>query len=216
MSQSPTAQEITSNLEQMVSLILHTWPALTHAVSEGWGSNSPSVARDKRDWLAGAVVELITPDPLPIPRADGNEVGGKSPLTDPEDLEEVLMQVMLDEFEVVVDDGSPGEVAGRIWRGRDKVLKGDFAEVHEMYRKWRERKGEVAFTKVEDQDAQETDWDGSTSGDDEEEQEWNGFQDGDAGDAQMDEAPPLVEGRREKYQPEIDEEGFTKVVRKKR
>ena len=52
--------------------------------------------------------------------------------------------------------------------------------------------------------------------DDEDEEEWNGFQD--TPDVDMDEAPAMVDANqpKKKPEPEIDEEGFTKVVGKKK
>jgi pre-rRNA-processing protein TSR2 len=193
--------QITNHLDLLISLHLHLWNNLTYAVQNAWGG-SPQISADKRDWLAGAISELITPDPNTL----------KAQIEDAEDLEEVLAQVMLDEFEVVVDDGTCAEVAGKIWKGRDKILQGDFSELEELRRRWEENKGtKVVFQKVDvDENAQDTDGDESTSLDG---PEWNGFSDE---DAEMDEAPPLVEAKNEKPPPEVDEDGFTRVVRKKR
>ena len=132
-----------------------------------------------------------------------------------EDLEEVLLQVMVDEFEVVVDDGSAGEVAGRIWRGWEGVLKGDLSELQAMHALWLERRGKgekLDFRRGEDEEGVETD------GESEEEEEWGGFPDGDGdGDQEMGEAPALVRKKeKERVEPEADEDGFTKVVGKKK
>jgi len=198
---SPSIADISSHIDLLISLTLHAWPDLTYAIQNGWGG-SPQLSKDKRDWLAGSISELLS----------------SNQITHLDDLEEVLLQVMLDEFEVVVDDGSAFEVAQKIWKGRDKVLKGDFTEVEIMHRAWEEKqkKGDerIQFSHVqESEDAQETDWD--EDDDEGEEEEWNGIQDG---DEEMSEAPPLVEqSRKERIEPEVDEDGFTKVVgRKKR
>ena len=138
-----------------------------------------------------------------------------------EDLEEVLLQVMVDEFEVVVDDGSAGEVAGRIWRGWEGVLKGELTEVQAMHALWLERrekgeKLELDFRRGEDEEGVETDGESEEEGD--EEEEWGGFPDGDRdGDQEMGEAPALVRKKeKERVEPEVDEDGFTKVVGKKK
>jgi len=206
---SVTIEQISAYLDLLISLHLHAWPALTLAIQNAWGG-SPQVSRDKRDWFAGAVSELLLPDPRTQ----------KAQIAYLDDLEEVLLQVMLDEFEVVVDDGSAGEVAQKIWKGREAVFRGEFDEVEELRRVWEEKraKGEqaVGIRRVDDQDGNETDWDDDDDGD---EEEWNGFQDEDGDDdEQMDEAPPLVDARKnEKVEPEVDEDGFTKVVgRRKR
>lgn len=161
------------------------------------------MSTDKRDWFAGAVSELLVASP--------------PALQDMGDLEEVLLQVMNDEFEVVVDDGTAEDTARGIWTGVVKLKSGDVSEVEEMYTKWQQRqqKGNREATGIvrgEDKDAEETDWDE----DDSEEGEWNGFPDGP--DVEMDEAPPLVVAStpRQKIEPEVDEDGFTKIVSKKK
>lgn len=190
---TPSTAEISSNLDLLISLSLHTWPALTLAIQNGWGGDA-RLGNDKRDWLAGSLSELFS----------------TSQLAQLDDLEEVLLQVMLDEFEVVVDDDSAFDVATKIWNGRTKVLNRDFAEVQDMYEKWRRTGGgKVKAVQQPDDEGQETD------GSDEEE-EWNGVQDQD-GDEEMGEAPALVKTpKKEKLEPQVDEEGFTMVQKKKR
>jgi pre-rRNA-processing protein TSR2 len=131
-----------------------------------------------------------------------------------DDLEEVLLQVMVDEFEVVVDDDSAEVTARGIWSGLNKLKSGDTSELNAMYVKWQEKQKKggdkiVGVVRGEDKDGDETDWD--EEDDDDDEQEWNGFPD--RADVDMDEAPPLA---RSKPEPEVDEEGFTKVVGKKK
>ncbi len=69
---------------------------------------------------------------------------------------------------------------------------------------------EFRWLRAEDKDADETDWDDE---DDDENEE------GDRVDVNMDEAPPLIDidwMPKKKAEPEVDEEGFTKVVGKKK
>ena len=205
-----TPTQLTDTISLLVSLHLSAWPALSQAVSQQWGSISPVESRDKRDWFAGAISELITPKFDVNPTTTKVSKVGKAQIEDVGDLEEVLEQVMGDEFEVMVDDGSIEFVARRIWAGRGKILRGDFGEVRRLHGEWKESggKGRVVFQRGEDDEGRETDWDedddeGSGEGED---GEWNGFQDRD-GDAQMDEAPQLVHVVKEKPQPEVDEDG---------
>lgn len=183
---SSTSPSPAAKVDLLVSLHLHSWPALTLAIQNHWGGPTSD---DKRDWLAGAVSDLFT----------------SGEVTDADDLEDVLVQVMLDEFEVVVDDDTPAEVAACIVRGRQRILQGDYSEVDQMLARWEEKRSKgpekLTFTKVEKGDEdQDTDWESSGE---------------DAEDVEMDEAPQLVPARqREKPEPEIDEEGFTKVARK--
>ncbi|KAL6892784.1 Pre-rRNA-processing protein TSR2 domain-containing protein [Trichoderma longibrachiatum] len=204
-AQLPPAATRQSNFEQAVACALHLWPALTLAVQNGWGG--PDSA-DKRDWFAGAVVDLFPEfadaQPGEAPKTTADE-------PDMEDVETVLLQVMVDEFEVNIDDDSALEVARSIVKARSECAIGEFnEEVKKLRERFANRKGtkvDQMFKKAEDQD-QDTDWESGDSG--EEDDDDNG------GDIDMDEAPPLVSVPKEKPAPEVDDDGFTKVTRKKR
>jgi pre-rRNA-processing protein TSR2 len=188
-----SSAEIPAQIDLLISLRLHLWPALTLSIQNAWGTSSPQISADKRDWLAGALSDLFA----------------QNQLRDLEDLEDVLEQVMSDEFEVVVDDGSLEEVARKIWSGVKTVRGGEGKEVKALQQEWESKRGKsVQGTQVEGND-------GST--DEEDDEEWNGFADnGDGGvDVDMDEAPALIESR-PKIEPEVDEDGFTKVVGRRR
>ena len=191
----PDESEISVQIDNLISLNLHLWPALNVAIQNAWGTSSPALGEDKRAWLAGAISDLFA----------------QNQVRDIEDLEDILEQAMSDEFEVVVDDGSLEEVARKIYSGRAKVLQGDATEVTRLMGIWEERrKKKTIFQAVPGPEVdQETD-------DDEDEEEWNGFQD--TRDVDMDEAPALIDSAqtKKKPEPEVDEEGFTKVVGKKK
>lgn len=108
---------------------------------------------------------------------------------------------MLDEFEVNVDDGSAFDVAEEILRLRRECERGEFGSVEGLrvrYGDGQGRGGVGGFKEGEEQ--------GDTSGSDDEDGE---------GDVEMDEAPQLVRIR-ERVEPEVDDDGFTKVTKKKR
>ncbi|KAI0129527.1 Pre-rRNA-processing protein TSR2-domain-containing protein [Xylariales sp. AK1849] len=196
------------NFEQSVAFSLHLWPALTLAVQNSWSAND---AEDVRDWFAGAVVELF-PSFVDLAKFSAQIAHTKltdrpAELEEPElqDVESRLLQVMEDEFDVNVDDGSGFEVAEQIVRLRASCMKGQFAEVEQLRNKWVSGKGKkVVMQQAPDQD-QDTDWE---SADDDDED--------DGSDIDMDEAPALVSAPKEKPPPEIDEDGFQKVTRKKK
>ncbi|KAK5084003.1 rRNA accumulation-related protein [Exophiala xenobiotica] len=191
----PDESESSAQIDNLISLNLHLWPALNVAIQNAWGTSSPALGEDKRAWLAGAISDLFA----------------QNQVRDVEDLEDILEQAMSDEFEVVVDDGSLEEIARKIYSGRAKVLQGDATEVTRLMSIWEERrKKKTIFQAVPGPEVdQETD-------DDEDEEEWNGFQD--TRDVDMDEAPALIDSAqiKKKPEPEVDEEGFTKVVGKKK
>ena len=197
--QIPEARQ--SNFEQAVAYALHLWPALTLAVQNQWGG--PDSA-DKRDWFAGAIAELF-PEISDAPPSRTTKVTEEPDL---EEIETVLLQIMVDEFDVNVDDDSGLEVANQILTSRVGCMNGDFGEVEKLRSRWATKKGgkvEQMFKKADDAD-QDTDWE---SDDDDEDDE-------DSPDVQMDDAPALVSVPKEKPQPEVDEDGFTTVTRKKR
>lgn len=190
--QSPSALSPSAQLDLAVTLILHNWPVLSLAVQSSWGGPT---SVEKRDWFCGAIAELFS----------------SRPDTDAADLEEVLLQVMSDEFDVVVDDDSAGEIADRIMEVRTEVEKGDLTTVTKMWEEWQEKEkrggadataSAKLFKKVEmREEDQETDED--DEGDDDEDE-----------DIEMEDAP---RPQRERVEPEVDEDGFTTVVgRRKR
>ncbi|MCJ1245325.1 rRNA accumulation- protein [Trapelia coarctata] len=191
ISKSHKKEKIQAKFELSIALTLSTWPALSLAVQNGWGGPNSS---EKRDWFAGAISELLetTPD------------------ADVEYLEEFLLQVMNDEFDANLEDGSAEEIAARVVGFRKLTAQGDFKMVDEMYARWQERQrkggGEVRMKFVEgNEDEDDTDWDSN-------EEEWNGIEE----DTEMEEAPELAKVHKERPPPEVDEEGFTKVTGKKK
>lgn len=174
-----------------IALTLATWPALTHAVQNSWGGPQSS---DKRDWFAGAISELI----------------GNTPDADIEYVEEFLLQVMNDEFETNLEDGSGEEVAAKILGFRKLTLQGNFAMVDDIYSRWEQRQirgaETVSFKYIETGE----DEDDMDEGGDELEREPSDK------DVELEQAPVLVYISKEKAQPKVDDEGFTEVVSKRR
>lgn len=184
-------EKIQAKFDLSIALTLSTWSSLTLAVQNSWGGPQSS---EKRDWFAGAISDLIA----------------NMPDADVEYIEEFMLQVMNDEFDVNVEDGSGEEIAAKIVGLRKLTSQGDFTVVDEMYKKWQERQarggGAVNFQQVERaEDEDETDWDS----DDMDEDEGNG--DVDMGQVQVVAKPP-----KERIQPKVDDDGFIEVVGKRK
>ena len=137
-----------------------------------------------------------------------------TPDADDEYLEEFMLQIMNDEFDVNVEDGSGEEIAAKIIGLRKLTLQGDFAMVDDMYSKWQERQtksgggGKINYHHVtRNDDEDDTDWDSD---------DIEGEDDEDDNDVKMEDAPAPVKPPKEKPQPKVDEDGFTEVVVKKR
>jgi pre-rRNA-processing protein TSR2 len=189
-----------ANFEQAVAYSLHLWPALTLSVQNGWGG--PDSA-DKRDWFAGAIVDLF-PEFTDAPPSQNTKPVAEEP--DMEEVETVLLQVMVDEFEVNVDDDSGYEVAEQIIRARTQCTVGQWDEVNALAERFASRKAKKVdqmFKKAEDVD-QDTDWESDDEDDEDDDQ-----------DVDMEEAPAAQPKPKEKPAPEVDEDGFTMVTKKR-
>lgn len=162
---------------------------LSVAVQNQWGGSDSS---DKRDWLAGAISEAFSAEPA----------------TDAEDIEILLLEVLENEFGVRLEDETEVAVAKDIMGIRKEVSEGNFATVDALQTKWEARKGkEVKTGKVQ---VNETNQDADGDSVDEESDE-----DDEDGDVDMSDAPPLVAAK-PKSAPIVDDDGFTKVVGKRR
>jgi pre-rRNA-processing protein TSR2 len=179
----PPATDAASYLDLAITLTLNSWPALSLAVQSNWGGPTSS---DKRDWLCGAISDMLR----------------DRPETDAEDLEEVLIQVMNDEFDVAVDDESAADAADMIMELKAQTDHGEFSIIQEMLETYQKKSQNRAAAAGQFQRVEAADDDQET--------------DGEEDDEEMGEAPTLVRTPRERAEPEIDDDGFTKVVGKKR
>lgn len=168
------------------------WPALTFAIQNSLGGPQSS---EKRDWFAGAISELLEANT----DADVDYV------------EEFLLQVMNDEFDLNVEDGSAEEIASSIVAYRKSTLAGDFTKIDALYIRWQERRRRgVDVVKFQHVETGEDDGETESDSDDMEEDESDE-------DVEMEESTTTVKPSKEKAVPRIDEDGFTEVIgRKKR
>ncbi len=166
---------------------LAIWTTLRIAIQENWGGPHGAA---KRTWLASAIVDAF------------QEQSEQPP--DDQYIEEMLLQVMADEFDTIVEDGSAESVAedvvmlwGETQAGKTELLL-KFEELAEKTKGKRPNAQEKFFS---DDEADDGDWE------DEDDEE---------GDT---EAPQLLD-RSESLtfprEPQVDEDGFTLVQSKKR
>lgn len=157
------------------------------AVQNNWGGPDSAA---KRDWFAGAISELFD----------------DRPDTDQLDVETVLLQVMQDEFDVNVEDETEIPVAEEIMKLRKGVFEdNDFSGVESVKQRWTARGGKIP---------QNVNVIEHTYGEDGEEMENSSDDNDEDDDVEMGDAP--APAPKEKVEPEVDEDGFTKVVGKKR
>ena len=167
---------------------LAIWATLRIAVKENWGGPGGS---SKRTWFASIIVDSFEE---------------QTPTPDDQYIEELLLQVMSDEFETVIEDGSAEDVAVdivRLW-DQTRIGKEDLVvKFEDLAEKVRGKIPNIREQVVSDDD----DWD-----DDDEEDEEEHKSDGE-------QVPRLLEHPLPKQvpkEPEIDENGFTMVKGKAR
>jgi len=142
------------------------------------------------------------------------------PNTDEEYVEDLLLQIIADEFQCELDDGSEVIVAREILRCRGELAQGVTARVDRMYEEWEERQARkggvdgsglqvVEHIHVAKEGGDEDDEDSE----DDEDDSFEGFQDE---DVEMGDGNETASSSRPKPEPEVDEDGFTKVVGKRR
>ncbi|GAB7363149.1 hypothetical protein MBLNU230_g3434t1 [Neophaeotheca triangularis] len=204
----PTPAQSQNLLDNGIWYALRLWPALEVAVSNSWGG--PNSA-DKRDWFAGAMSEYLTSS---VANNDNKtQTSNAAAEPDLEDVEAFLLQVMLDEFEVNVEDESEVACAKDVWgvwKGlRDGASEGRLGvqKAGELERRFQSRGKLKVDVEVVDGPDQEVGEDEDWSDEDEEDDVQMG------GTGVAGGVPPTV---RERVEPEVDEDGFTKVQGKKK
>lgn len=193
-----------------VLAVLDLWPALTIAVREEWGG--PESA-DKKVWIASTIIDEFESRAsyLPSPSSSSpSDIADPATANDPplehDDLADLINQMMSDEFESNIEDGSIDAVAAdivRLWR--DILQPASGAEpstvVDALERKAAEVKGKgIQATKGAGLQNENGEEDSDSEWDDESE-------DG----MEVDEAPQLAPVERERVEPVVDDDGFTLV-----
>ncbi|KAF8972925.1 Pre-rRNA-processing protein TSR2-domain-containing protein [Flammula alnicola] len=166
---------------------LAIWTTLRIAVQENWGGPDASA---KRTWLASVIVDAFE-EQVPMP--------------DDQYIEELLLQVMSDEFEAIVEDGSAESVAQDIVRLWDETC----ASKQDLLVKFEEMAQNVKGKKPNAQEKVVSD----------DAEDWEDDEEGEDDTSDGEEAPQLVEHPIPKtmpLEPEVDEDGFTLVKSKGR
>lgn len=162
---------------------LAIWATLRIAVQESWGGPGAS---EKRTWLASVIVDAFEE---------------QNTLPDEQYVEEILLQVMADEFETVLEDGSAESVARDIVLLWDQTKTGRVDSVEKFEGLADKVAGKKAIVK-EVVESDDEDWD-------DEEEESEGAPYAEAVATLIDRIQPNP-----KDEPEVDDEGFTLVKAK--
>ena len=159
------------------------WPALRIAVDQLWGGPESAA---KRTWLASVLVDDFEDAPSAADTPDADYV------------EDRLLQVMADEFDAVLEDGSAEAVAKDLVRLWAEIGLGRDALVREFEERADKMKGKAV--QAEEAAGDNSDWEDMS---DDEEGEDEGAE----------EAPQLLDSRERppKEEPEVDADGFITV-----
>ncbi|KAI5610504.1 pre-rRNA-processing protein TSR2-like [Silurus asotus] len=100
---------------EAVRAVLETWPVLQIAVDNGFGG---LYSRQKADWMADAVQQYFH---------DNSDL-------EQDEVEDFLSELMNNEFDTVVDDGSLPQVAQKVCEMFQQCKQGNLAEVKQQIR----------------------------------------------------------------------------------
>ncbi|KAG0363112.1 Pre-rRNA-processing protein TSR2-domain-containing protein [Gamsiella multidivaricata] len=177
-----------------VQYLFHSWTALKLAVDGEWGGTD---SMEKRDWFVDTIVDYFSQH-------------GKN--VDTFDLEDILIQIMNDEFSILLEDKSEQHIA--------KVLEQLFLECthgkYDLVQTLKQDSQKISGSLKASKSQKEGEDDDDSSDDEDEDADENGEQnsmDVEMGESSTSSATP--QGR-EKPEPIIDEDGFETVVKKGR
>jgi pre-rRNA-processing protein TSR2 len=189
MASLPAPAQI--NFARAVIARLAVWPVLRVAVESSWGGPE---SKQKRSWMAGEVIDAF----------DKSASGSASDLPDETYIEEMLLQMMADEFDCEVEDLSGEEVARDIIKLWADLNNGT---IEESMKFWEEKEQKLSGKKIEftlAKKGDDTDWvEDSGSEDEEDTQGGNSME--------VDDEIPTLRDVRQRQEPVVDEEGFTLV-----
>ncbi|KAG9316981.1 Pre-rRNA-processing protein TSR2-domain-containing protein [Chiua virens] len=189
---------------------LTLWPALRLAVHASWGG--PESAQKQR-WLAGVLVDQFesfivdsssTTSTTPVPTSTP---AVNEPPPDDAYVEELLLQIMVDEFEVTLEDESAGAVARDVVRLFESTRTGDDRFVKTLEEQAEKVKGKVPTYERGAGSGSDEDESGSSEGEWEDEEQIES--DGESVPQLLNRAEPQT-----REEPQVDEDGFTMIKRK--
>ncbi|XP_069040439.1 pre-rRNA-processing protein TSR2 homolog isoform X2 [Lepisosteus oculatus] len=177
-----------------VRAVLETWPVLQIAVDNGFGG---AHSRQKADWMVDAVQQYFH---------DNTDL-------EQDEVEDFLAELMNNEFDTVVEDGSLPQVALELRELFGKCQQGQLAEVRDRIAQLAQRRAPVKVTAVpahspDEEGGQER---GSSEDEEEEERETEAMECEEAAGGVP--TPPRAQ---DSLSPPDAEDGWTVVRRKKK
>lgn len=182
---------------------LTLWPALRLAVHASWGGPAST---SKQRWLASVLVDQFETFIEAVPTSTTTTSRTEPPPPDAIYVEELLLQIMADEFEVELEDDSAAAVAKDIVKLFGAVCTGDETFVNELEAQAERVKGTVPKYEM-----------GVGSGSESESgSEWEDEDEEGEGESSGEPVPQLLNHSepRTREELQVDEDGFT-IVKKK-
>jgi pre-rRNA-processing protein TSR2 len=195
-----------------VIALLDLWPALTIAVREEWGG---SESLEKKTWIASTLIdEFESRAPVVASSSDPNSSiidpkSAEDPPLDQDEIGDLLNQMMSDEFDANIEDGSIDLVSGDIVKLWKDLVRPGVITPEEVVGALERKAAEIRGKGVQAQKG------GDLVEVDEDDDSASGSESGEDG-MDVDEAPQLVPREKEKEEPVVDEDGFTLVQSKGR
>ncbi|KAF7727813.1 rRNA accumulation- protein [Apophysomyces ossiformis] len=167
-----------------VRYIFESWTALTLAVEQDWGGVESA---DKREWMIDTIVDYF-------------DKNGKK--LDIEDIEDILIQIMNDEFHTMLEDDSAYLVAKHTVDLFHQCIKGNLTEVERLRTKQQSRSQTAASSRAKKEGDDSSD-EGEDENDNDDEDDEDMDMDEDAGPSSRPPRGPIV-----------DEDGWETVRRR--
>ena len=179
---------------------LAVWPVLRIAVDSSWGGPE---SKQKCSWMAS---ELLNAFESPSASSSTLSPNSASNQVDEDYIEEMILQMMNDEFDCIIEDGSSAEVAGDLVKLWKQAQSDGVKAIEQSMKIWEEKERALQGKRLQAQEIkaeEEEEGDGESGEEDDEEDESEGGM-------EVDEPPALVD-RRNKEAPVVDEDGFTLI-----
>lgn len=182
---------------------LAVWPVLRIAIDSSWGGPE---SKQKCSWMASELLDAFesssTSSSTLSPNSASNQV-------DEDYIEEMILQMMNDEFDCIIEDGSSAEVAGDLVKLWKQAQTGGEKAIEQSMKIWEEKERAIQGKRLQAQEIKAEE-EGGWEEDDGESGEEDDEEDESEGGMEVDEPPVLVD-RRSKEAPVVDEDGFTLV-----
>jgi pre-rRNA-processing protein TSR2 len=174
---------------------LAVWPVMRIAVDSSWGGPEST---QKRSWMASELLDVFESS---SPSSSTLSPNSASNQVDEDYIEEMILQMMNDEFDCVIEDGSSAEVAGDLVKLWKEAQSGGEKAIEQRMKVWEEKERAIQGKRIQAQEIkaeEEEGWedDDDEGGDDDDEETAS-----EGGGMEVDEPPALVD-RRNKEDPD--------------